>query len=96
MIKIIRYDESNQNIEAIKGQFGQEGQKDYCITVLKNILYVVVYNGGKLTDVKIPTCYEGFLLTSKGRRIQVDGTVINADMAKDENAWGILAIKKWN
>ena len=96
MIKLIRYDESNKNQEALKGQYGQEGQKDYCITVIKNMLFVVIYDGGKMNDVKIPTCYKGFLMTSKGRRIQVDGSVINATMASDENAQGILVIKKWN
>lgn len=96
MIKLIRYDESNKNQEALKGQYGQEGQKDYCITVIKNMLYVVIYDGGKMNDVKIPTCYKGFLMTNKGRRIQVDGSVINATMAPDENAQGILVIKKWN
>jgi hypothetical protein len=96
MIKLIRYDESNKNQEALKGQYGQEGQKDYCITVIKNMLFVVIYDGGKMNDVKIPTCYKGFLMTNKGRRIQVDGSVINATMAPDENAQGILVIKKWN
>ena len=96
MIKLIRYDESNKNQEALKGQYGQEGQKDYCITVIKNMLFVVIYDGGKINDVKIPTCYKGFLMTNKGRRIQVDGSVINATMAPDENAQGILVIKKWN
>ena len=55
MIKLIRYDESNKNQEALKGQYGQEGQKDYCITVIKNMLFVVIYDGGKMNDVKIPT-----------------------------------------
>ena len=96
MIKLIRYDESNKNQEALKGQYGQEGQKDYCITVVKNMLFVVIYDGGRMNDVKIPTCYKGFLMTNKGRRIQVDGSVINATMAPDENAQGIFVIKKWN
>jgi hypothetical protein len=60
------------------------------------MLFVVIYDGGKMNDVKIPTCYKGFLMTNKGRRIQVDGSVINATMAPDENAQGILVIKKWN
>lgn len=95
-IKIVRFDESNRNIEALKGQYGQNGQKDYSITVIKNVAFVVVYDGGKLDGVKIPTCYRGFLITNKGRRIETDGKTITCTLDSDENAQGTLIIKKWN
>ena len=96
MIHVIRYDESNKNIEGIKGNYGQDGQKDYSLTLIKNVLFVVLYNGARLDNVKIPTCYDGFLITSKKRIIEVKNGVINAQLAKDENAQGTLVLKSWN
>lgn len=39
-IKVIRFDESNLNYEALKGQFGQYADGKGVFTILKNVLYI--------------------------------------------------------
>lgn len=96
MIHVIRYDESNPNVEGIKGNYGQDGQKDYSLTLIKNVLFVVLYDGATLKNVKIPTCYDGFLNTNMNRIIEIRDSVINAELMDGENARGFLVLKKWN
>ena len=55
-VKIVRYDESNKNIEALKGQYGQLGKKDATFTVIKNLLVINLLNGAKYDGVKLPEC----------------------------------------
>lgn len=95
IIKIIRYDESNENIEGIKGNYGQYGDKAYSLTLIKNVLFVVLYNGCNV-DVKLPTVYDGFLITNKQRIINVVNSKLTAKLAADENAQGTLVLKRWN
>ena len=37
-IKSIRYSEENENIEALKGIWGQQGDKNAVFTIIKNLL----------------------------------------------------------
>ena len=46
-IKIIRYDESNKNLEALKGQYGQLGDGKAVFTIMKNLLIVNLLGGAK-------------------------------------------------
>ena len=70
-IKIIRYDESNKNEEALKGQYGQFGDGKATFTIIKNLLFINLLNGAKYTDAKLPTVYPGFIQCSNGTRIQI-------------------------
>lgn len=94
MVQLIRYDASNENIEALKGTYGQEGQKNYSVTVIKNLVFVIIYSGS--VDITLPTVYDGFLRTSTGRTIQVRDSKLKATMGTGENASGTLALKVWN
>lgn len=57
-IKIIRYDSSNENIEALKGQYGQLGDSKATFTVIKNLLFINLLNGASYNELKLPTVYD--------------------------------------
>jgi len=96
MVQIIRYDGSNQNIEGIKGNYGQEGQKDYSITVIKNVVFVILYNGCNVNNLKLPTVYDGFIMLSNGDRIQVKDSTFSCSLPSNVNGQGTLVLKRWN
>jgi len=95
-VKIVRYDESNKNIEALKGQYGQLGQKNATFTVIKNILIVNLLPGAKYEDVKLPEVYDGFIQCSNGSRIQVKNSTLTCSLAQDVSGFGVFVLKKWN
>lgn len=95
-IKVIRYDESNQNIEALKGQYGQYGDKKGSFTVVKNLLFVNLYSGAVYNNEKLPTVYDGFLTCSDGTIIEVKNSILNAKLDKGVTAFGVLVLQKWN
>lgn len=95
-VKIVRYDESNKNIEALKGQYGQLGKKDATFTVIKNLLIINLMNGAKYDGVKLPECYPGFIQCSNGSRIQVKDSTLTCSLPSDVNGFGIFTLKKWN
>lgn len=95
-IKVIRYDESNQNIEALKGQYGQYGDKKGSFTVVKNLLFVNLYSGAVYQNEKLPTVYDGFLTCSDGTIIEVKNSILNVKLDKGVTAFGVLVLQKWN
>ena len=95
-IKIIRYDEANKNIEALKGQYGQRGEKYGAFTILKNILIINLYNGAKFNDYHLPTVYDGFIQLSNGEQLQITDSKLTCNLDNDVNGFGILVIKTWN
>ena len=95
-IKVIRYDESNQNIEALKGQWGQYGDKKGSFTVDKNLLFVNLYSGAVYNNEKLPSVYDGFLTCSDGTIIEVKNSILNAKLDKGVTAFGVLVLQKWN
>ena len=95
-IKVIRYDESNQNIEALKGQYGQYGDKKGSFTVVKNLLFVNLYSGAVYNNEKLPTVYDGFLTCSDGTIIEVKNSILNVKLNKGVTAFGVLVLQKWN
>lgn len=95
-IKVIRYDESNQNIEALKGQWAQVGDKKGSFTVVKNLLFVNLYSGAVYNNEKLPSVYDGFLTCSDGTIIEVKNSILNAKLDKGVTAFGVLVLQKWN
>lgn len=95
-IKVIRYDESNQNIEALKGQWAQYGDKKGSFTVVKNLLFVNLYSGAVYNNEKLPSVYDGFLTCSDGAIIEVKNSILNAKLDKGVTAFGVLVLQKWN
>ena len=94
-LKIVRYDEGNQNIEGLKGKYGQVGATSYSVTVLKNIMFINLYNGASV-ELKLPAVRDGFLMTSKGRIVEVKDSVLKCALEKEESAFGQLILNKWN
>lgn len=94
-IKIVRYDESNENIEAIKGKWGQYGNKSYSMTIIKNLLFINLYKGC-IIGTTLPEVYDGFIRTSKGRIIEINDSKLTVSLADDESAYGQLVLKSWN
>lgn len=95
-IKLIRYSEENENVEALKGKYGQYADQYASFTIIKNLLIVNLFNGAKYDNVKLPDCYDGFIQCSNGSRIQVKGSTLTCSLASDINGFGILTLKKWN
>ena len=95
-VKIIRYDESNKNLEALKGQYGQLGDGKAVFTVIKNLLFVNLLGGAKYDNLKLPTVYDGFIQCSNGTRIQIKDSILTCNLANDINGFGVLVLEKWN
>lgn len=95
-IKVIRYDESNTNIEAIKGQYGQLGDGKAVFTIIKNVLFINLLNGAKYDSVKLPIVYDGFIQCSDGSRIIIKNSVLTCSLKDNVNGFGQLILKKWN
>ena len=95
-IKIIRYDESNKNLEALKGQYGQLGDGKAVFTIMKNLLIVNLLGGAKYDDLKLPSVYDGFIQCSDGTRIQIKDSILTCNLSKEVNGFGILVLEKWN
>ena len=70
-LKVIRYDESNENIEAIKGKYGQYSDGKAVFTLVKNILFINLLPGAKYDGLQLPLVYDGIIQLSNGSRIQV-------------------------
>lgn len=96
-IKCVRYSEENENIEALKGIWGQLGEKDAIFTVIKNLLIINLLDGAKYVNVKLPfVCYDGFIQCSNGARIQVKDSMLNCSLPSGVTGFGIFVLKKWN
>lgn len=95
-VKIVRYDEANQNIEGIKGQYGQLGDKSAVFTVVKNLLIINLHKGAKYTDAKLPSVYDGFIQLSNGQRIIITNSTLNCSLPSNVSGFGILVLTKWN
>ena len=95
-VKIVRYDESNNNIEALKGQWGQLGTKNAVFTIVKNLLIVNLMPNAKYDNVKLPTVYDGFIQLSNGQRIDIKDSTLTCSLDNSTNGFGILVLKKWN
>lgn len=95
-IKVIRYDESNKNLEALKGQYGQLGDGKGVFTIMKNILIINLLNGAKYTNEKLPTVYDGFIQCSDGSRIEVKDSILNCSLGSNVNGFGTFVLKRWN
>lgn len=95
-VKIIRYDESNKNIEALKGQYGQLGDGKAVFTVIKNLLIVNLFGGAKYDNLKLPTVYDGFIQCSDGTIIQIKDSILTCNLSNEVTGFGVLVLEKWN
>lgn len=91
MIKEIKYSEYDQNIQALTGKYGYDGQKNFSVTIIKNIVYIVCKKGC-IVDYKLPSVYDGFLQTSKNRQIEITNNRMAVSLDNDESAFGVLEL----
>jgi hypothetical protein len=96
MIKIIRYDESNKNHEALKGQYGQYSDGKGIFTLIKNILFINLLPGAIYDNEPLPTVYDGFIMLSNGERIQIKDSKLTCKLSDTVCGQGALVLKKWN
>lgn len=97
MIQVVRFSEENPNWQkALEGKWGNLGESWGYLDLVKNMLFVVAYKGAKVSDYKLPECYDGFLVCSDGTTVPVDGSVLNLDLADNVSAQGMLKLKKDN
>ena len=96
-IKVVRLSEDNQNYdEALKGQYGQLGDKNAVFTIVKNLLIVNLMPNAKYTDLKLPSVYDGFIQLSNGGRVQIKDSILSCSIPTGVTGFGILVLKKWN
>lgn len=95
-VKIIRYDESNLNVEALKGQWAQLGDKRAVFTIVKNLLVINLMPKAEYTDLKLPSVYDGFVQCSDGSLVQIKDSTLTCSLSSDVSGFGILVLKKWN
>lgn len=95
-LKIVRYDEENQNIEALKGQWAQCSDGKGVFTIIKNILFITLLPNTKYDKLVLPQCHDGFLICSNGTIIQVKDSKLTCTLDNTTSAQGQLVLKKWN
>lgn len=95
-LKVIRFDASNENIEAIKGKYGQYSDGKAVFTLVKNILFINLLPGAKYDSLQLPECYDSFIQLSNGGRIQIKDSTLTCSLSNNVNGFGQLVLKKWN
>lgn len=97
-LNAVRLSEDNQNLyEAIKGQWGQFGDKKAAFTIIKNLLFINLFNGAVYKSIKLPfEVYDGFIMLSNGGRIQVKDSTLSCSLPSNVNGQGTLVLKRWN
>ena len=96
MRELVRYSEQNQNVEALKGKYGVEGEEWGCVTVIKNVVFVVAYKGAKVVDYVLPEVYDGFLICSDGTTVPVENSRLSLDLGSTVSAQGFLQLRAVN
>lgn len=94
--QIVRYSDSNPNAEALKGKWGCLGEEWGKVTVVKNLVFVIAYKGAQVSDYKLPTVYDGFLICSDGTTVPVDDSTLNLSLGDQVSAQGMLQLTKDN
>ena len=95
-LKIIRFDDSNQNIEALKGQWAQCSDGKGIFTIIKNILFITLLPNTVYKDFVLPQCHDGFLICSDNSIIQIKDSKLTCSLDNTMTAQGQLVLKKWN
>lgn len=96
MKELVRYSEQNQNVEALKGKYGVEGEEWGCVTCIKNVVFVIAYKGAKVVDYVLPEVYDGFLICSDGTTIPVENSRLSLDLGSTVSAQGSLQLRAVN
>ena len=94
-LKIVRWDEYNQNTEALKGQWTQYSDGKGVFTIIKNILFITLLPNTKYEDLVLPQCHDGFLICSDGTIIQIKDSKLTCSLDNTTTAQGQLVLKKW-
>ena len=94
--QIVRYSDSNPNAEALKGKWGSIGEDWGKVTVAKNVVIVIAYKGAQVTDYKLPTVYDGFLICSDGTVVPVNDSTLTLSLGDSVSAQGMLQLTKDN
>lgn len=95
-LKIVRWDESNQNTEALKGQWAQYSDGKGIFSIIKNVLFITLLPNTVYKDLALPQCHDGFLICSDGSIIQIKDSKLTCSLDNTMTAQGQLVLKKWN
>lgn len=94
-LKIVRWDEFNQNTEALKGQWAQYSDGKGVFTIIKNILFITLLPNTKYEDLVLPHCHDGFLICSDGSNIPIKDSKLTCSLDNTTTAQGQLVLRKW-
>lgn len=95
-VNIVRFDESNKNNEALKGQYGQYSDGKGIFTIIKNILFITLLPGASYINLALPIVYDGFLICSDDTTIKIKDSTLTCTLNNNTTAQGQLVLKKWN
>lgn len=95
-VQIVRFSKENPNWEkALEGKYGKLGESWGSVTIIKNLVHVIAYNGAKVT-YKLPEVYDGFLICSDGTTVPVTDSTFTLDLGDGVSAQGMLQLTKDN
>lgn len=95
MLELVRLSVENENFaEALKGFYGNVGEKSCAVTVIKSIVIVNLYKGATLTDYKLPEVYDGMIMCSDGSVIEVTNSKFTCSLGQNVTGFGVLKMKK--
>lgn len=95
MMELIRLSEENENFaEALKGFYGNVGEKTCSITIIKSLVFVNLFKGATLNNYIIPEVYDGFIICSDGSFIDVTNSKLTCSLNQNVSGFGILKMKK--
>ena len=94
--QLVRYSQENPNNEALKGKWGTVGETWGKVTVMKNVVCVIAYKGANVSDYKLPTVYDGFLICSDGTTVLVNDSTLTLSLGENVSAQGLLQLTKDN
>lgn len=94
MLELVRLSEENEKYaEALKGFYGNVGEKSCSITVIKSLVFVNLFKGATLNDYILPEVYDGFISCSDGSYINVTNSKLTCNLNQNVTGFGILKMK---
>lgn len=94
MMELIRLSEENKNFaEALKGFYGNVGEKTCSITIIKSLVFVNLFKGATLNNYILPEVYDGFIICSDGSFINVTNSKLTCSLNQNVSGFGILKMK---
>lgn len=96
-LRRVRLSDQNKGLweDALGGSWGQYADSKMSVVLVKNMMLINVFRGSDV-DVVLPSCRDSFLMTSRGRRIDIIDSKLVCKMGEDETGFAQVPLQKWN